>query len=231
MGLFFNKKNKKKKKSSYPSSYNLVLEEKKSSPPHLDPELSEYHKSPAEEKGTNNYWEATNRMSGFRRSNPTVNQIDNYIKYVSQSLVGFDDTLSYWRRLDWEHPNIPPRDDGIEIIMRVYGFYQAHILNEYFNSKGLGEYKSLETYQDMKKKISLYNSVADEVVSYIRLEDLVSLKQLKKDLKHLDSDALKWVLNRSYFIQKTDNNNDKLVEVNEDYIFKDFHDIEKLLNY
>lgn len=227
MGLFFNRK--KKKKSNQKSTYELILKEKDSLPPYLDPDLSEYHKSPAEEKATNNYWEATSKMKGFKRTNPTVNQIDNYIKYAYNSLDGFETTLSYWKRLNWEHNNIPARDEAIEIIMRVFGFYPAHILNEYFNSLGLGEYKSLETYKDMKQKISRYNSVAEEVISYISLEGLVSLKQLKKDLKHLDPEALKWVLNRAYFIKKTDVDKDKLIEIDEDYIFTNFHGINTLL--
>ena len=190
----------------------------------------DYFGTEEEQAIQNNFYDCQARLQGFRKTNPTVNQLNSYIKYNNKRLENFDKLLSFWSRKDWDPKSSVMRDEVIDIIMRVYGFHPAHILNEFFNYHGLDEYKSLESYEDMREKISLYNSVADEVVSYIRLEDLVSLKQLKKDLKHLDSEALKWVLNRSYFIQKIDVDNDKLVEVNEDYIFKDFHGIENLIN-
>lgn len=198
MGLFFNKKKDIKPTKSY--------------------ESNPYYESPEEKAALNNYYNCIEKMSGFRWTNPTISQIENYIKYLNKSIVNFSLVVNYWKRIDSIPSSIPPRDYGVDILMRVRNFEGASMLNEYFNELGISEYQSLETYDDVKKKIALYSQVADEIVDYINSSEIPLYKQLKKDLSHLDKNVVSWIVNKSYFIKKDDFNNDKLLSIDENYM-------------
>lgn len=107
------------------------------------------------------------------------------------------------------------------MLMRVYCFHMASKFNQYFEFLGLDEYKSLETVEDVENRIQEYKATSDEVVKYLKDHEVVMLKTLKKELNHLDKEALQWVLNRSYFVKKTEYEKDKLVEINQDFIFSE----------
>lgn len=171
-----------------------------------------------EQKVISNYYDAINRLANFRKSNPTKDSINNYIKYVNQSLKSFDDLIKYWKRTDGIPPHLPARDDAPDIFMRIYDFKSAHQLNDYFNKLGLAENNSLESYKDIKNRINLYEEVSNEVIKYIKNNNITTHKQIRKDLQHLDSHALTWVLNRTYFIKRTKYENDKILELNPDFI-------------
>lgn len=216
MGLLFNRKNKKKNTND-----SLTIT------------MSDGSKRTVEE--ANKYWEEQRRknlildeyygplnmMSGLRKTNPSVGQLKNYFKYIGQNLVGLEAALSIWKEEDSVPRNIPVRDEGIDMLMRVYCFNMASKFNQYFEYLGLDEYKSLETVEDVENRIKEYKATSDEVVKYLKDNEVVMLKTLKKELNHLDKEALQWVLNRSYFIRKTEYDKDKLVEINQDFIFSE----------
>lgn len=216
MGLFFNRRNKKKDTNN-----SLTIT------------MSDGSKKTIEE--ANKYWEEQRRknlildeyygplgmMSGLRKTNPTVGQLKNYFKYIGQNLVGLEAALPIWKEEDNIPRNIPARDEGIDMLMRVYCFNMASKFNKYFEFLGLDEYKSLETVEDVDNRIQEYKATSDEVVKYLRDNEVVTLKTLKKELNHLDKEALQWVLNRSYFIKKTEYEKDKLVTINQDFIFSE----------
>ena len=216
MGLLFNRKNKKKDTND-----SLTIT------------MSDGSKRTVEE--ANKYWEEQRRknlildeyygpinmMSGLRKTNPTVGQLKNYFKYIGQNLLGLEAALPIWKEEDSIPRNIPVRDEGIDMLMRVYCFNMASKFNKYFEFLGLDEYKSLETVEDVDNRIQKYKATSYEVVKYLKDNEVVMLKTLKKELNHLDKEALQWVLNRSYFVKKTEYEKDKLVEINQDFIFSE----------
>lgn len=216
MGLFFNRKNKKKNTND-----SLTIT------------MSDGSKKTVEE--ANQYWEEQRRknlildeyygplnmMSGLRKTNPTVGQLKNYFKYTGQNLVGLEAALPIWKEEDNIPRNIPARDEGIDMLMRVYCFNMASKFNKYFEFLGLDEYKSLETVEDVENRIQECKDTSDEVVKYLKDNEVAMLKTLKKELNHLDKEALQWVLNRSYFVTKIDYEKDKIVKLNEKYILKE----------
>lgn len=212
MGLIFNRKNKKKDKND-----NLTITTKRT--------VEEANKYWEEQRRRNlildEYYDPLNMMRGLRKTNPTVGQLKNYFKYIGQNLVGLEAALPIRKEEDSVPRNIPVRDEGIDMLMRVYCFNMASKFNQYFEFLGLDEYKSLETVEDVENRIQEYKATSDEVVKYLKDHEVVMLKTLKKELNHLDKEVLQWVLNRSYFVKKTEYEKDKLVEINQDFIFSE----------
>lgn len=216
MGLFFNRKNKKKDKND-----NLTITMSDGTKRTVEEANKYWEEQRRKNLILDEYYEPLNMMSGLRKTNPTVGQLKNYFKYIGQNLVGLEAALPIWKEEDSVPRNIPVRDEGIDMLMRVYCFDMASKFNQYFEYLGLDEYKSLETVDDVENRIKEYKYTSDEVIKYLKNNEFVLLKTLKKELNHLNKEALQWVLNRSYFIKKTEYEKDKLIEISQEYIFNE----------
>lgn len=216
MGLIFNRKNKKKDKND-----NLTITMSDGTKRTVEEANKYWEEQRRRNLILDEYYDPLNMMRGLRKTNPTVGQLKNYFKYIGQNLVGLEAALPIRKEEDSVPRNIPVRDEGIDMLMRVYCFHMASKFNQYFEFLGLDEYKSLETVEDVENRIQEYKATSDEVVKYLKDHEVVMLKTLKKELNHLDKEALQWVLNRSYFVKKTEYEKDKLVEINQDFIFSE----------
>lgn len=180
----------------------------------------EYMPTNEEQKYLNLYFRSSAAMKEFRKTNPTDNQINMYISNISKNFEGLKGVLKYWKRVNYEiPPNIPIRNESIDILMRCNKISEAKKL--YAELKQLGTYEDCPEIEDnVINLIENYPENINSVIEYISNNMGVEQTKARKKLNEkIDSSTLTRILNRSYFISKKKKDGKNYLYLNDKYAY------------
>ena len=166
------------------------------------------------------YYDSIAAMKEFKKSNPTDNQINMYVSNISKNLEALKGVLKYWERVDYEiPPNIPIRNESIDILMRCNKISEAK--NLYSELKQLGIYEECPEIEDnVVNMIEYYPEHINAVIEYISINPGIEQAKARKKLSEkIDGSTLSWILNRSYFIDKKKIDGKNYLYLNDKYAF------------
>lgn len=180
----------------------------------------EYMPTNEEQKYLHLYFSSGAAMKEFRKTNPTDNQINIYISNITKNFEGLKGVLKYWKRVNYEiPPNIPIRNESIDILMRCNKISEAK--NLYTELKQLGIYEECPEIEDnVINLIENYPENINAVIEYISNNMGVEQTKARKKLNEkIDSTTLTWILNRTYFIRKEKIEGKNFLYLNEKYAY------------
>ncbi|BFL72145.1 hypothetical protein [Anaerococcus nagyae] len=201
-----------KKSETSQSSYTITPEE-------LYEWNPDFYPNKEENKSLNLYYDSLHRMKEFRKTNPSAEQINMYIKNSKDNLMGLKGVLKYWKRVDQKiPPNVPIRIDTVDILMRCNKIEEAKKL--YKDLKLLGVYDNCpELESRVKDMVENYPNAINKVIDFLDSNYGIEQTQARKKLSEtIDSSTLNWILNRTYFIMKNKRNNKNYLFLNKKYI-------------
>lgn len=180
----------------------------------------EYNPTNEEQKYLNLYYNSISAMKEFKKTNPTDNQINMYISNISKNFEALKGVLKYWKRVNYDiPPNIPIRNESIDILMRCNKISEAKKL--YTELKQLGIYEECPEIEDnVINMIEHYPENINAVIKYISNNIGIEQTKARKKLNEkIDSTTLTRILNRSYFISKKKIEGKNYLYLNEKYAF------------
>lgn len=180
----------------------------------------EYDPTNEEQKYLNLYYNSISAMKEFKKTNPTDNQINMYISNISKNFEGLKGVLKYWKRVNYDiPPNIPIRNESIDILMRCNKISEAKKL--YTELKQLGIYEECPEIEDnIIDMIEHYPENINAVIEYISNNIGIEQTKARKKLNEkIDSTTLTRILNRSYFISKKKIDGKNYLYLNDKYAY------------
>lgn len=180
----------------------------------------EYNPTNEEQKYLNLYYNSISAMKEFKKTNPADNQINMYISNISKNFEGLKGVLKYWKRVNYDiPPNIPIRNESIDILMRCNKISEAKKL--YTELKQLGIYEECPEIEDnVINMIEHYPENINAVIKYISNNIGIEQTKARKKLNEkIDSTALTRILNRSYFISKKKIEGKNYLYLNDKYAY------------
>ncbi|MCI7238010.1 MAG: hypothetical protein SOU08_04325 [Anaerococcus sp.] len=180
----------------------------------------DFYPNKEENEALNLYYDSIHRMSEFRKTNPSADQINLYIKNSKDNFKGLKGVLKYWERVNQSiPPNVPIRSEAIDILMRCNKVKEAKKLYE--DLKCLGVYDNCpELELRIKNMIEHYPENINAVIEYISNNMGVEQTKARKELNEkIDSTTLTRILNRSYFISKKKKDGKNFLYLNDKYAY------------
>lgn len=180
----------------------------------------DYLPTEEEQKYSNLYYDSIAAMKEFKKTNPTDSKISMYISNISINFEALKGVLEYWRRINYElPPNIPIRNESIDILMRCNKINEAK--NLYAKLKKIGIYEDSPEIEDtVINMIENYPKKINDVIEYISNNVGVEQTKARKKLSEkIDGTTLTWILNRTYFIRKEKIEGKNHLYLNEKYAF------------
>lgn len=178
----------------------------------------DFYPNKEENEALNLYYDSIHRMGEFRKTNPSVDQINLYLENSKDNLKGLKGVLKYWERVNQSiPPNVPIRLETIDVLMRCNKVKEAKKL--YKDLKYLGVYDNCpELELRVKNMIENYPVAINQVVEFLNDNYGIEQTKARKKLSEtIDSSTLTRILNRTYFVLKNKQNNKNYLYLNKLY--------------
>lgn len=179
----------------------------------------DFYPNKEENNSLNMYYNSLNKMREFRKTNPNEFQVEMYLRNSKKNLQGLRGTLKYWERTNNPiPPNVPLRSESIDIFMRANRIKDATSLYEELKKLGLFD-NYIEQEEKIQNMINNYPDFIRYTINFIKENPGVEQSKARKKLsKNIESNALTWILNRTFFITKKKENGKNHLYLNEHYL-------------